>query len=678
MATATKQKEVTEYDELPEGFEVSESGGVSDLPEGFEILEDSSEEAKPVKLDFSEKIADFVSGGMIREGKQFREEAKTGSMGENAQKLAKGGEALESTAKTVGQIGQSIIAVNQTANLLSKVPMLQKQKIIQGLVSSAETRLANRGIRISNVQRAAQRFAIEGAVSVQPFDYKDIEDRIKSTAIASAISPLIGFGLNGATKIAQKISRDISKFKTSLTAEVRETTSGGLRDPRMPAISSIRDSLSKVEKEASEIGQSSRRQIVEAQGRGRYFEAQVEERAKAMRGSISIETKAKEMAEKTSMQVAKNKINESIDRTDNLLRKESDITAKSYQKEVGKFFRENSEIYGKHLDEVSEKIRANGRMTRQEAFDVLQNTVKKSASEASVFDGEIIDEVNKLIQNKYNPATNVTDPTTGTIYRNMDELIPFDEFLGEVRDIWGKVYSGEKRLSHQEIPAAILRSEFGDLVSGLPGGESFQALQSSYRPVISYMNRANSVLQPYKGEAYTKTAEGLVRAYAKGESSEADRLLIEFIENGTEKFAKGVGAYSARAKQLGQNMKTLSSEMRKMGQSSERRMLEIASDGAEKISRVDTASKNAEKIIQNEVDRRSLLILQEAAEEEGRTLARARQLRGREMNVKNLTSRMQKIKSLSTGAVKLLAGLTSGYLVLKGGSEIVGTIGKEE
>lgn len=644
----------------------------------FTVREKSAPTTEAVKLNFPEKIMDRLSGGMIREGKEFRAEAATGSMGENAQALAKGGEALESTAKTVGQIGQSIIAGTQTANILSKVPVLAKQKLIQGLVSSAETKIANQGIRLSNIQRAAQKYAIEGAVAVQPFDYKNLEDRIKTTAISAAITPLMGLSIEGGMDIASRVMRTARKFKASLSGVVSETTSGSLRDPRMPAIKRVRESLLEAERQGSEIGQSSRRQIIESNQGGKEFEAKIKERADLLRGNISSEAKSQQQIVKGGLKEAESQINRSIDYTDSLLSKESDIAAKSYQSKVGKFFRENSEIYGKQLDKISDTIGANGRMTRQEAFNVLQNTVKKSATEAEVLEGEVIQKINNLIQTKYNPATNITDPKSGTVYRDMNELIPFNEFLGELRDIWGSVYKKGGRMVQDDIPAAILKGEFGELVSTLPGGEDFKSLQSAYRPVISYMNKANSVLQPYKGEAYTKTAEMLVKRYAKGGAAESDKQLIDFIENGTERFAKGVGALSGRARQLGENIKTLSNEMGRNGQMAEKRILEIAKEGADKISRINMVESDALTKIQNETNRRSFSILQEAAEHESKTWARAKQLRGREMDIENLTGRMQKLKGLSAGTIKLLAGLTSGYLVLRGGSEIVNTIAKEQ
>lgn len=669
MATITKsKKEIEEVDELPEGFEVQEPEGIDELPEGFELESESEPEEAPVKLGFGEKVADFVSGGMISEGKRIQQETPGG----------KEFLELQDRIKLVGQVGQSILGANVTAGALSKVPALARQPIIQGLVASAEAKAANKGIRLSNIQRAVQRYAIEGAVAAQPFDYETVGDRIKSTAIASAIAPMMGLSFESVASAITKTGRTLNKLKSSMEGGVVKTTAGTLRDPRMPSISRVRESLTEAERQGTEIGQASRKQIVEAQSAGRQEAGKVSERAKAIKETVSSETQKQTFQVKQSVKETERQINRSIDETDKLLSVESDIAAKTYQRKVTSFFRENSSAYGKELDAVSDAIASNGRMTRQEAFDVLNRTIQRSGSEAEIAESPIIQEINNLIQSKYNPATNMVDPTGTTVYRNMQDMIPFKEFLEEVRGIWKKPYASKTRFSQDEIPAAILQSEFGELVSRLPGGQGFQSLQTAYRPVISYMNKANSVLQPYKGEAYTKTAELLVKRYAKGEGAEADKQLIDFLENGTERFAKGMGAISGRARQIGENMKTLSNELGKMGISAEKRIMNIAQEGAMKISKIDSTEAKALDLIQKETDRRTALIMQEAALEESKTWARIKQLQGRKMEIQNLTSRIQKIKTVSAGAIKLLAGLTSGYLVLRGGNEIVNTIAKEQ
>lgn len=650
--------------------------------------EEAPEPEKKLEANLSagDKVIDFVTGGMVSKldvanqelQKKNEEEIVSGKRGAVEKKVYEEMKPLRETLDMEARIASSIAVGIGADKALQAIPFLKNQKIVQGLVASLETKAMNAGIKMSNVQRTAQRLAVEGAVSAQPFDYKTMEDRIRATAISATIAPLMGLGMQSAFGVASKIGRTVSKYKTSMSSTVKETSVGTLRDPRVPAIKQIRDSMQEANRQGTELGASASRQIQETNRTGNQVARGVSERADEIKSSISESVKAEQSRIKQSLNSSKRQIDRSIDITDAQLSKESDIAAKTYQSKITGFFRQNSAIYGKELDTISDVIAENGRMTTGEALSVLERTLERSGSEAEVLEGPIIEAIKKL-RAKY--AEEVTVQSGGSVVsRDMNELVSFKDFLGEVRSIWKNIkpYKSGARFSQDEIPAAILQSEFGELVSSLPGGEMFKDLQSAYRPVISYMNKATSVLQPYKGEAYTKTAELLVKRYAKGDAAEADKQLIQFMENGTERFAKGLGSVSGRARQLGENMKALSRSMDNMGVESERRIMKIAEEGAMKISKVNLAEKGALELIQKETMDRSSLILQEAAEEEGRLWARSRQLEGRKMTVENLTSRMQKIKSLANGTIKLIAGLSSGYLVLRGGSEIMRTIGEEK
>jgi len=643
------------------------------------LLAESDKPKEEIKLSWPEKMGDALTGGMISKGKQIQQEAMSGSMGEEAQAMAKGLQGVQDVAKTGGEIGQAILIGNATAKALGAVPALSNRKVLQGLIATAEAKAANNGIRLSNLGKEALKLSIEGATSVQAFDYETMGDRIKSTAIASAITPMLGISMQQGMKMFAKGGRELNKFKTSLKEGVRETTSGTLRDPRIPSLKRTKDALAEAEKQGNEIGSSMVRQMSESSQRGKQAVSAVSERTADIKKVIAEDVSSKEYQIRQSLKNTTKQINKSIDDTDRLLNKEADITAKTYQDKVKGFFRQNSDMYGKELDNISDSIAQTGRMTRGEAAEVLAQTLQKSAQEAEVTGGGILDQVKNLIDSKY--GIDVVDATGARISRSADELINFKDFLSDVRKVWKSakpLKGGARRFTQEEIPAAILQSEFGEMVSRLPGGEAFAELQSSYRPVISYMNKTNSILQPYKGEAFRKNAYELVKRVAKNEGvAPVEQDIINFLENGTEKFAKGIGSVSARSRQLGENMKVLSSELSNQGAHAEKRLLEIAKEGAMRISKIDLASRNAGKLIEEETARRSAQIMQEAAMEQSKIYGRIKQLKGREMAVSDLNRRLLMVHRISNGAVKLMAGLTSGYLVLKGGQEIVNTIGRE-
>jgi hypothetical protein len=643
------------------------------------MLEESDKPKEEVKLSWPEKMGDVLTGGMISKGKQIQEDARSGAMGEKAQVTAEALKGVQDVAKTGGEIGQAILIGNATAKALEAVPILANRKVIQGLVASAEAKAANKGIRFSNLGKTALKLSIEGATSAQAFDYKNLEDRIRATAIASAVTPMLGISIQQGSKMFSTAGRELNKFKTSLKEGVRETTVGTLRDPRIPSLKRIQSSLSEADKQGNEIGSSMARQMSESAQRGKQASSAVSERTADIKKVIAEDVSSKEYQVRQSLKNTTKQINKSIEDTDRLLNKESDIAAKTYQDKVKGFFRQNSDMYGKELDSISDSIAQTGRMTRGEAAEVLAQTLEKSAKEADVTSGGILDQVKSLIDSKY--GLDVMDASGARISRNADELINFKDFLSDVRKIWKSakpLKGGAQRFTQDEIPAAILQSEFGEMVSRLPGGEAFSELQNAYRPVISYMNKTNSILQPYKGEAFRKSAYELVRRVAKNEGvAPVEEDIINFLENGTEKFAKGIGSVSARARQLGENIKVLSSELGNQGSYAEKRLLEIAKEGAMKVSKIDAASKGAQKLIEAETNRRSAQIMQEAALEQSKIYGRMKQLNKRQLVTSDLNRRLLMVHRISNGAVKLMAGLTSGYLVLKGGQEIVNTIGRD-
>lgn len=167
---------------------------LKDLPEAdaskssfipIDKLPDSSK-SEELKLSLPEKIADFVSGGIVSEGKRSMNEAKAGIYGDKAKTLSEGSEEFQKDAKLMGEIGQSIILGKQAGALVDgKVPTITKR-------------------------------VLEGMAAAQSFDYKSVGDRIKSTLIAGGISAASGAVVD---KIVGKFFTPTAKLPTSLEAQ---------------------------------------------------------------------------------------------------------------------------------------------------------------------------------------------------------------------------------------------------------------------------------------------------------------------------------------------------------------------------------------------------------------------------------------------------------------------------
>jgi hypothetical protein len=494
--------------------------------------------------------------------------------------------------------------------------------------------------------------AIEGAVAAQSYDYDSFGNRIKATAGASVAAPLIGGAISGIIKTGVGIGRGIKKVVSSV------------KDPRIPTMASISQELAEKTKEISGVASGAGKQIQSTQAIGREAIEQISDRASSLEQRIKSGMQAEKSAVNRSLDTTKRQIKSSVDSLDSMLTNESDVAAKTFQNKITGFFRQNSNSYGKELDVASNKIAESGRLTRGEAFEVLSNVLKTSGSEAEVSGGVVIERIKSLINSKYAPeVTQGAGQATTIIRRDLNDQIPFKEFLGEVRDIWKSIkpYKSGARFSQEEIPAAILQSEFGELVSRLPGGELFQGLQKAYRPVIGYMNKANAIIQPYKGEAYRKGAYDLIKRVASGDAAPVDTDIVNFVEQGTERFGHGIGSVSSKAREIGSNIKILKEQATKSGLDAEKRLLQIAEDGALKLSKIDMTKRGAEKLVERETNIHSARILEESARQEMELAKRIQVLQKRGESVQVLMRKRAILQGVSTGASLALSGIAGIY-----------------
>lgn len=498
--------------------------------------------------------------------------------------------------------------------------------------------------------RSGAALAGSGAVGGALFPEEELKERIRNSKIGLVTAPLIGAAIKGTGMAAKPI---VKVYKE-------------LMDPRIPKIKEVSRQISDLEKELAETTAAKQLQA--------SFSGKTEEEAKRMikeRAGVLIE-QAKSFASKAekSSNVSIGNIRRSIEKSINGLEKqldvEVDVAAKSYQDKITSFFRRNSESYGDELEKVSDEVAKSGRLTRGEALDVLYRTLKKSTEEAEVDTGSIFSQIQNLIKSKY--AEKSVDEATQTItIRNLGDQIPFKEFLQDIRGITNsvKAYKGTSRFSSEEIPAAILQSEFGELVSRLPGGESFKLLQSSYRPVISYMNKANSIIKPYRGEAYKEQAYNLIKKYSEGNATKPERDIVEFIEKGTSKFGTGVGNVSAKSRQIADNIKTLRESFDNLKLNEESRLFKIGEEAAMRISKIKATSEGAQKYAENQVRLAQGKIIQEAAKIEMELGKKISSLKLTERELEDLALKSSERKKIVSGLGLALSGVGGLYAVYR-------------
>lgn len=548
-------------------------------------------------------------------------------------------------ARFRGQVGQSFLVGSGAGAVMDKLGV--------GGVRLAQGSTGGRVLTGAGLGNTMLRGAVEGAAGAQSFDYGSVGNRIMATAGAGLTGGAVGAAVSGAVGAGRAITKSINRIK----------------DPRIPVMSTIKEEISAQKAAMSGISSGASKQIQSTASVGRDIAGEISGRAKTIEEKITSSVQQNKKAINSSIEKTRAGVESAVNSLDTQLSKEADVAAHTFQSKVTGFFRRNSSSYGDELDKVADTISEGGRMTRGEALDVLQRTLQKSASEAEIGGGRVFNSIQDLIQSKYaeqtiKPSLVAGEPAT-IIQRNLGEQIPFKEFLKDVRNIQKQVkaYRGSSRMSSDEIPAAILNSEFGEFISTLPGGEAFSGLQQAYRPVISYMNKANSVLQPYKGPAYTKTAEELVNRIASGNAAEADKQLVQFLELGTERFGSGIGNVTGKVRQIAENMKTLKTQMQASNLMAEKRMLDIAEEGARKISRIKEAESGALKLVENETAKRSAMIQEEAARLELGIARRLKSLDARSSEVQKLLARRDLVRKIATGIGLTISAIPSGYAI---------------
>lgn len=610
------------------------------------LVGDVAEKPK-VSMDLGEKIANLIFP--LEQTKQDLANSPEGSIEKSLSNIT-------NKSKFVGQVGNSIMLANAAGAVTSELPWLMKIKQATGLTPASFAQRAS--VVAQNISRGAQSLAIQGAAGAQAFDYTNLQDRLTKTAGAAAGAVLIGGAVNAAVEGAASTGRTITKIANTI------------KDPRIPVINRIKDAINGLSEKVAGTGTAIGKQVSNASAVGREAESAINSRVSDIVDSVQEGIKTQTQQVRQSLKTTTRQVNQAVDKLDTQLANESDIAAKTFQDKIGGFFRRNSSAYGKELDAVSDSVAQHGQLTRGEALDVLTRTLQRSASEAEITSGSVLDQIKQIVDAKY--AERSIDAAGNIIVRDLSEKIPFKEFLKDSRSIWKSIkpYTSGARFSADEIPAAILQSEFGEFVAGLPGGEGFKSLQTAYRPVISYMNKANSLIQPMKGEAYRATAQSLVKRYAEGNANGAEKDLVGFLENGTKRFGEGIGNVTAKARQIADNAKVLKEMLAQNGLEAERRLFDIAEQGAMKISKIKAMGESASESVQAETQKRVAMILEEGARQEMLAMKRIQSLGNRQKEVEKLLTKRATIRAVSTGVGLLLSGIAGAYGVYRSSSGI--------
>lgn len=562
--------------------------------------------------------------------------------------------------KALAQTGQSFMAGGLAAGALKYTPLANTPT--KALLNSDEALKVAKSIARTNVAKTALRTAIEGAVAVQPLDYENVEDRIKATVIAAELGPAISLGMGPGFKVAQNIMRRGKRILNKIDSGIKTTYVGTKRDPRIPAYKQAKKQLDATKNAAkkysddikNEIKKSNPELSDELSKTKEGIKKQYKDRAGRVKGYYK--NKARKLDAKTSQ-------------FDSELKEVSYEEAKNIQPKLNKFFGRNGSAYGKELDSISDAMSENVRITSSDANEMIERVLSQHSDDV-IQTNPILKKLRSLVDEPGLTPDGAPKPVGKYSLQNGGNEISFKELLTDMRTIWRDAYKGN-RLKPEGIPGAQLQAEFGELVSTLPGGENFKALQESYRPVISYMSRLADVFKPQKGVAYLSQAEGLIKQIAKGEGKITDKELINFMENGTAKFAKGLGSETARSKQVAENMKVIENQMLKNKMREEALIMRIAKEEADKLSQLDNLSEKQAAELAKNAETKIAKIQAEADKHLSKINNRISQLEGRQDLIASLQAKSQTLKRLSIAASTVIGGLIAKYVVTRGGREFV-------
>lgn len=356
------------------------------------------------------------------------------------------------------------------------------------------------------------------------------------------------------------------------------------------------------------------------------------------------------------------------------LKTAADTGALKIQKKLPKIYKENSDAYGRRLDEISKALIKDGEeITVGEIDDILTNTIKH-LDEAGIT-GRPRELIEKLVAkysqkfiskgSKFNRAS-TGQPAGGSISSNVDDTVPFKELIQDMKGVSkvlsGGAKSGAKQFTQDDVAVAILKNNVGKYVKvRVP---EFAKLQETYSPIIRSMRKSTASFKPFKGEFDTKTGSGLLERSALGKSDGGEERLLAALEKTTE-FSKGIGPVRAPINKVGRELQ----------------------EAKEAIKPVTDAMKKGSLLRDQNIDKRLAFRMDKLAENkkfiEGtfkvkeemikvQLKARLKEIGLREDQVANLTAdRAKRIKTLKMlGVVGTLAlgaaGIGVGFNALQG------------
>lgn len=291
----------------------------------------------------------------------------------------------------------------------------------------------------------------------------------------------------------------------------------------------------------------------------------------------------------------KDSISNTINKTTQTLKdKLPQLTGEAAETMQGKlitFFKEGSESYGKHIDDMIDKMSTvmKNRVTRQKVIDLIKKSIFES-EDAFIKEGRGFQALQDLLE-KYSKTA---IPSISGPFKKIGKLLNVKDVITDLKNIKKLISPGARagatRLTADDIPIEILRKNIGGLLENVTKGK-FGKLNEAYSGFLDVVKTSNRVFKPFKGVLETKQGAGLLERIAKGTAKKSEKGLLTALERGKPGLAKGVGRVETEASQFVKSLKNRISTLTKRAKNVTVTQKKLTRNIADKIQNQITSKK---------------------------------------------------------------------------------------
>lgn len=298
------------------------------------------------------------------------------------------------------------------------------------------------------------------------------------------------------------------------------------------------------------------------------------------------------------------------------LQGESEGIAKYMKNEIPEKVKSMNEVFGKHIDDISDAMEKSGKgISQSDRFHIL-NSTKEEADALGINTGR----AKKLLDSLHTDATTAVEgkkiplgivdvngkPIISEIPGKGSEVMPFRDFIQETRQfrriLNDSKLSGIKGMNDEDIVGAIYNKNVNKFLENNVSG--YRSLQKDYAPVINAMKTARRIFKP--GDIYSdEQGINLLKKYATGKASEGKEQLLKDMQS-SSRFGGGTKDITSGLKSIGDKLADVKSKISNMPKQLEskfsKELEDIRNSHDKDISNLQSRLENSKGDSQAKVD----------------------------------------------------------------------------